>query len=256
MVLFRYLIALFFMQHAAFGTSAEQPFAFNISPTETKQISQLIWQNEGSGKADRLTWWGKGEDFASLGINHFIWYPKGRTEPFEESFRALLRYLQTQRVALPLWLEDAPPNPWHTRQQFMADFHSPRLKELRRLLLQTQDLQVQFLLLRLQSALPKILISNQTEKQFQHVLATKKGAYMLLDYYNFKGAGTLASERYNGQGWGLLQVLELMENDRPANTEFIRAAREALKTRVANSPSERNEQRWLAGWLKRIETYK
>ena len=55
------------------------------------------------------------------------------------------------------------------------------------------------------------------KKRFDEVLYHKdgstneRGLYVLLDYTNFKGEGTLKSERYKGQGWGLLQVLEHMD---------------------------------------------
>ncbi len=41
--------------------------------------------------------------------------------------------------------------------------------------------------------------------------ASPNGVYALVDYVNFKGEGTLATERYQDHGWGLLQVLEGMK---------------------------------------------
>jgi hypothetical protein len=75
---------------------------------------------------------------------------------------------------------------------------------------------------------------------------------------NFKGEGVLATERYAGQGWGLLQVLEGMTQEssgREAVKNFAQSARAVLKNRVRNSPPARNEARWLPGWLKRVDTY-
>jgi len=75
---------------------------------------------------------------------------------------------------------------------------------------------------------------------------------------NFKGEGVLATERYAGQGWGLLQVLEGMKQEttgREAVKNFAESAKAVLRNRVRNSPPERNEARWLPGWLKRVETY-
>lgn len=65
-------------------------------------------------------------------------------------------------------------------------------------------------------------------------------------------------ERYSEQGWGLLQVLQVMSDaPGPQGTlaEFVRAAKETLRRRVSNAPVERNEVRWLAGWLRRLDTY-
>ena len=83
-----------------------------------------------------------------------------------------------------------------------------------------------------------------------------QAVYALVDYVNFKGEGTLPAERYQGQGWGLLQVLEAMA-DRPGadRAAFADAAAAVLTRRVALAPSERQEARWLDGWLKRVATY-
>ena len=87
---------------------------------------------------------------------------------------------------------------------------------------------------------------------------TPQGTYALVDYVNFKGDGTQAAERYNGQGWGLLQVLADMK-DVPAGpaaaSEFSASAKRALDRRIANSPPARGEARWRAGWHNRCDTY-
>ena len=52
--------------------------ATELGGAELDRIGKRIWQNECGGTADGLTSWNAGENFASLGIGHFIWYPKGR----------------------------------------------------------------------------------------------------------------------------------------------------------------------------------
>lgn len=42
---------------------------------------------------------------------------------------------------------------------------------------------------------------------------------------------------------------------RPVLQRFQEAAARVLSRRVANAPTDRNEQRWLAGWLNRLDTY-
>ena len=79
--------------------------------------------------------------------------------------------------------------------------------------------------------------------------------YALVDYVKFKGEGTLSSERYQEQGWGLRQVLTAMGAG-PSLIVFSRAADAVLTRRVANSPPERREQRWLPGWRSRVRTYR
>ena len=81
------------------------------------------------------------------------------------------------------------------------------------------------------------------------------GLYALTDYVNFKGEGILHSERYNEEGWGLLQVLELMVEGPNSNEpmhEFVTCATRVLPRRVENAPQERS---WLPGWKNRLQTY-
>jgi hypothetical protein len=126
----------------------------------------------------------------------------------------------------------------------------------------TVDLQSQFLVERLQTSLPKMMEEtapanrSSVHANFDALLSSGPGCYALVDYVNFKGEGVLHSERYQGQGWGLLQVLEEMNTgaQNPVS-EFSRSAARVLKRRVANAPPARNEQRWLAGWLKRVNSY-
>ena len=81
------------------------------------------------------------------------------------------------------------------------------------------------------------------------------GMYALLDYVHFKGTGIAVGERYQGEGWGLLHVLVELQGSEANLDNFVTAATRVLERRVANAPAERNEQRWLAGWKNRLQTY-
>ena len=166
---------------------------------------------------------------------------------------------------LPAVVKDATqlPCPWNNRAEFLQAQDSLQMTQLRQFLAETVDLQSQFLVDRLSRSLPKMLEEataaerSQVRANFERLLQTSQGCYALVDYVNFKGEGVLHSERYQGQGWGLLQVLAEMKTEKtPTETEFARAAASVLKRRVQNSPPARNEQRWLAGWLKRVNSYK
>src|SRR6266404_3179051 len=63
-----------------------------ISHTDALRIGKKIWRNECGGSVAGLTSWNSGENFASLGIGHFIWYPKGVRGPFDESFPKLVEF--------------------------------------------------------------------------------------------------------------------------------------------------------------------
>ena len=79
--------------------------------------------------------------------------------------------------------------------------------------------------------------------------------YILVDYLNFKHAGTSDLERYQNKGWGLLQVLLHMNNTGDVRQDFVTAAQEILLQRVSLSPKESNEAKWIKGWFKRLQTY-
>lgn len=231
-----------------------------LSQKQALEIGRRIWKNECAGTVDGLTSWNTGEEFASLGIGHFIWYPTGKTGAFEESFPALLQYFVRHGVQVPKWLLEAKGCPWRNRAEFLKDAQSPHMKELRSLLASTIPTQAQFAALRFQTSLSKMLAAapakdrDRIKANFERVAAEPMGRYALMDYVNFKGEGISPTEQYQGQGWGLLQVLQTMNNG-PALQSFSQAAARELTQRVALSPKEKNELRWLPGWKNRCATY-
>src|SRR5438876_9529453 len=247
-------------------TGLQTLVAVTVSHSDALRIGKRIWQNECNGTVAGLTSWNEGENFASLGIGHFIWYPKGQRGPFEESFPKLISFISSRGAKLPkLLLGGAEqPCPWTSRAEFLRAQHTAEMNQLRQFLAGTVDLQTEFLIARLQSALPKMLNEAapsdraNVQQQFERLTRTPQGCYALVDYVNFKGEGVLHTERYQGQGWGLLQVLEGMHGaagDAAPVDEFARAAKAVLIRRVRNAPAERHESRWLSGWLHRVNTY-
>ncbi len=231
-----------------------------LSERELDSIGRRVWQNECGGTRDGLTSWNAGENFASLGIGHFIWYPKGVSGPFEESFPQLVRFLAAHGAKPPAWLDGDCP--WASRAEFQAAFQGEKMQGLRALLAGTVQLQAQFLAQRMEEALPKMLAAAPAAEranvraQFQRLAASGPGTFALIDYVNFKGEGTKESERYRGEGWGLLQVLAGMHGSGAgAAREFGESAAAVLARRVRNAPPERHEERWLAGWKSRVRAY-
>jgi hypothetical protein len=238
----------------------------SLSLEEVQRIGSQVFENECHSQEKWLVQWNEGEDFLSLGIGHFIWYPKGDKGPFQESFLDFLSYAKASGATLPQWLSADPtlPCPWDSREDFLRDQDASQLKELRKFLVETKLIQLNFIVKRLKEALPSILknIPEQDRAriafQFNRVAAALLGEYALADYVNFKGLGILSSERYQGQGWGLFQVLDGMRGvDQAPNAmeEFVRSADKVLVERVAHSPYERHEKKWLPGWKKRINSY-
>ncbi len=230
-----------------------------MSDARALEIGRLIWKNECAGTVSGLTSWNAGEEFPSLGIAHFIWYPAGKRGPFEESFPGLARFLKANGQPVKDWMLGSCP--WSSRSTFLAEREGARLTELRKLLANTVALQARYAALRLDAALPKMLAATpagnrqKVEANFHRVAAEPLGYYALMDYVNFKGEGTNPSERYKGEGWGLLQVLSNMDSTGPALPAFVRSADEVLTRRVKNAPAARNEGKWLPGWRNRLKTY-
>ncbi len=236
--------------------------SLNLSDSEATVVGNKVWRNECGGRIEGLTSWNVGEDFPSLGIGHFIWYPKNAHDKFEESFPRLVAFLQVNGAKLPPWLNSDMHCPWDSREQFLQAINGKELTELRNLLAATVSLQTKFIVQRLEGALPKMLDTlpasgrDKIKARFYKVLTSgSAGTFALIDYVNFKGEGVNEGERYNGQGWGLLQVLQGMNDSSDPVQAFSDSAAAALSRRVKNSPPERHEERWLLGWKKRVANY-
>ncbi|MGH7197202.1 MAG: hypothetical protein ACREH5_00460 [Candidatus Omnitrophota bacterium] len=229
-------------------------------------IGRQVFLNECAGYPKNLVFWSPNESFPSLGIGHFIWYPEGSSEPFRESFPDLVRFFRKNRVEFPEWLWDSGRIrlPWRVREEFMEEGESERVLALRDLLERTWDLQVFFMLERSKRSIGKILSATPPAERaplfarFHRLSSFREGAFALLDYVNFKGEGYKTSERYEGYGWGLKQVLEEMDEEsfiQDPLREFVRTALDVLERRVKYSPLSKKEHLWLPGWRKRVQSY-
>jgi len=248
-------------------------FSSNIKLTKNQAnyIAKKVWQNEGAGLDKYLVHWNNGEDFASVGIGHFIWFSKGHTERFREVFPMVVVFMEKRDVKMPSWLNAKTALPWNSKSEFYAakKAKNKQYMELFSFLKRTMSYQAEFMAQRLSEALPQMLDTiddpkkqKLIQKRFYEVMQNRdgsineRGLYVLLDYTNFKGEGTLKSERYKGQGWGLLQVLEHMDPS-TANRQkaFALSAKAMLSRRIKNSPKARGEERWRKGWNIRLNTY-
>jgi hypothetical protein len=248
-------------------------FGVDIKLTKSQAdfIAKKVWQNEGASKDKYLIWWNDGEDFASLGIGHAIWFPKNHTEMFREVFPMMVEFMQKRGVDMPSWLTPQSDFPWQSKEELnrAKKYNTKKYKELFSFLKSTFSHQAEFMAERMVNALPQMLSTIKSpkkakiiERRFNHILYKKdgtideRGLYILIDYTNFKGEGTLKSERYKGQGWGLLQVLEhLDESAEDKYKAFANSAKAMLDRRIKNSPPARGEERWRRGWSVRLDTY-
>lgn len=235
-------------------------------PSELDWIGSQIFQNECSRRKACLVHWNQGEAFPSLGIGHFIWYPGDYEGPFVESFPRMMSYLAEQGEQLPTWLQDLSPfdAPWPTRAHFQAQSQSPKVRELRDFLVATKGNQAGFLVRRANEALNRVVQAAPEQRRDELISdinalqQTPGGVYALIDYVNFKGEGLASSERYKGEGWGLLQVLQAMSQapNESVLDAFRIAAGKVLTQRASNAENDIERERWLAGWLNRVDSYR
>lgn len=242
--------------------SSIYPESFDLSKQDLFKIGEKIWFNESKSSFEGLTHWNIGENFPSLGIAHFIWYPEGIKERFEETFPEFLSFLERKNVEIPDFLKNTKGSLWLSREDFLKEFNSVQSQRLRQFLFDTRNYQIQFIVCKLEQMIPLMIEATKPEfslkvkQNFKELLKSEKGTYAVVDYFNFKGAGLSVQESYCGQGWGLRHVLEKMDDSfQDPLTAFIQAAKDLLKQRVENSPKERGELRWLKGWINRVEAY-
>lgn len=237
----------------------------SLSQVEKLKIGNKVWQNECAGTLSGLTSWNKGEEFPSMGIGHFIWYPKNFDGRWTESFPEFIAFAKAAgHHDIPVWVLSSADCPWNTRNAFIADINGQKLTSLRQFLARSVSTQTDFILQKSQAALSEILRTapldhrQKIANNYKLVSSTSNGTYALIDYVNFKGEGTNPRERYKQQGWGLLQVLTNMRDSsggQDSARAFADSAKKILDRRISNSPAARGEARWRAGWHKRCESY-
>lgn len=244
--------------HSSFGQDL-------YSDDEVNCIAAAIYQSECGGKEQALVSWNINESFPSLGIGHFIWTEKNHQKKFWSSFPSLIEFMVQQGAIIPEPLkfiqEDSPP--WKNRNVFEAQKNSKVIEQIQQFLVQTKDLQAQFILRRASDFVDQIrknpdYFHASQRLQLEDLLLSERGRYALMDYINFKGEGFLESESYLGKGWGAIQVLSRMTLiDHPDAVErFAQSAEAVLKQRVQNSGRVHIESKWLPGWMNRIDHYR
>jgi 3',5'-cyclic AMP phosphodiesterase CpdA len=241
-----------------------------LSDGDFRHIASQIYLNETGGRSRYLTYWGAGEDFPSFGIGHFIWFPAGVDAPFDESFPTMFEFVVGQGVGIapPEWIAElgSMDAPWPNKPTFDAALTAVKLVELRDWLSNTRSQQARYIAYSFAARWRRLELANTRKDPLtallNDIMRTPDGLFAILDYYNFKGLGENPRERYDGSGWGLVQVLDGIVRsgcaaaaDVPVLKCFSRSAGSRLRERVIASPRARNEERWLAGWLRRVDDY-
>jgi hypothetical protein len=241
-----------------------------LDDDDYRRIAARIFRNEARGEVRYLTHWGAGEDFPSLGIGHFIWFPAGVDAPFDETFPALTGWLRTHgaRCPMPAWLAELEPfdAPWPDKAAFDAAQDTQEMRELRQWLAGTAPQQARFIAAHFVQRWNELALPADEKKTLtellQAMVEVPEGLFAVVDYVNFKGLGSNPRERYDGHGWGLLQVLGDVASgrqprDAPSDLvrRFSEAAASRLEHRARLAPPGRDEQRWVPGWTRRVSEY-
>lgn len=236
-----------------------EPREVVVDKLHSTYLGLRISKNEEVNKRIDLVSWPAESEHSRLGIAHFIWHPEGQVlSPM--SFNGFIEHL-AQTKPLPPWLDNMKFPPWTSQEDFESPKYNLFKSQLSYLLQKTTFEQAEYLIMHLDSRLPVMLeeISNPFTKMhvhesFYHMVKQYNGVYAMADYLVFQGDGTELSQRYNKQGWGLLQVLDHMSTKKENPMKAFTDSAELLLTRrVSNAPSD--ESAALLRWKERLKTY-
>ena len=228
----------------------------------TDGIVELIYVNETGGKPDALIIKNDKEDVCSLGIGHFIWYPAGVKHQYKETFPKLLKELQkTDGVFKGAVDVEIPPTcPWKSTSELNAAKSTDVYKRLVTGLTSPagKRVQVNYMIERAREAIIETAKEDPgSVKKMLDLLETEQGTYAVIDYVNFKG-NSAETEAYGDFHWGFKTAIYVMSEDEILTPEerFQIAVETLLEMRVEEAKKlGKDESSFLAGWLKRVNTY-
>jgi hypothetical protein len=238
----------------------------SLHPKSVEYLRERIYENEAKRNPEYLVFWSEREDFPSLGIAHWIWFPqfspnydKSSLPTQEDSFPGLLRFIASEApklgIKIPAFLTDQNgqivlSNPFKNRSDFLT--RAEERNSLKKLLMDTLDLQTQYLIISISDKVERaIKLKTSGETEYRRILlkivSSPMGLYPIFDYVNFKGDGTDTT-------WGLLQVLDRLKGEgNPTVNHFAQACKETLEKRVAE---RQNDKKFLNGWILRCNSYR
>jgi hypothetical protein len=273
------------LQHAPDSTTLQdlgnEEGPFGLSKHQLLSLGYRMWNNYAGGTLEGLTKWDGSDEhhqFMYLGIANNIWKPANADPMFGQDWPTVARRLQELGCKIQPWmLEDCP---WKTEEEFDASFNGKKMTWLRNHLSKKKLVRAQAFCIaeRLERTIDENSVDSLltglnddqkavVKKNFDLVVHTKNpfGCYALIDYVNFKGEGKLGiSSQFNGESWGLLQVLLNMKtpedgaNDSTIINTFVDGAKVTLHNRIINhkieDPNSNDAQYWDI-WVAHLDNY-
>ena len=229
-----------------------------LSNYKADELAKIFYKiNTNDSKKNTIIWSGK---HLNLGIGQFIWYSNQSSKKYNETFPEFISFLKKKTSSNKI------PHEFLTRFKNKKEFikwknqHKTRVNQLEDWLTSKKMMQYQtlFIIDKFKNSMQKILVDVDSNryKNFQAMMRVKAGhgLFIMIDYMNFKGTGLSKRERYNNQGWGIVQVLDLMNTKSPDTVlEFKNKAESLLKTRIKNHPSDK---KYFKSWKNHLNTYK
>lgn len=239
--------------------AAASDWSISLTEKNKADLIAFVADKEFSGDWSQCVDWNKGEAFPSLGLGHYLWFPKGSQSPFEESFPKFIEFVfySHRQIRFPGILGiDATgkiqPAPWDSRDEFLRNRQSQPTQELIAFLSAPamRLIQLEYQVERLKAFAgtmasfqafpndaPLVSTVDQRRALLQELFRFPNGIALLIHYPTFKGDGMKKSERYayNGKshGWGLLQVIDRAASF-PDHHPKVKAYRQLY---VAKTPS-------------------
>lgn len=229
----------------------------------TQTLIDNIYANETGGKQDNLIIRNNKEAVCSLGLGHFIWYPEAVTEKkFKETFPTLLVDLQKTDGVFKGAPDVVIPSacPWASAEQLQQEKSTEVYRRIYMGLTSNagKRVQVNYMVARANEAIAETALNDDVAaKKINELLSTEWGTYDIVDYVNFKG-NNAPGESYGDFTWGFKTAIRVMSEDATLKPEvrFQIAVETLLEMRVEEAKKlGKDESSFLAGWLKRVNTY-
>lgn len=241
----------FFTDKMATNDSQREQETMNSEFTTSSQDSQMIDQIKQNESGDTngnewYAWWNSTEHFPSMGFAHFIWWTN---TGHGNSFYDMMSYItQSKWITVPPELKflqnTNPPSNWKDLSSMQGD---PKYSTITDFLSRNDVKKAGYDFIRdsrLYSLSQKL--TGDTLNKFNQLAKWPKGAYILIDYVNFKWEGLTGSNQ-----WGLKQVLENMSNP----TDPVDAAKKFRDSAQKLLAARRDSGKYIAGWTNRLNTY-